>query len=257
MILLKKIKSAYGFFRWEIIKAFRSLQANIDDLTWRPTKPINLDQYLDLQGKRENFQFVQVGANDGITGDRLHSYIKKYGWRGVLVEPVPYLFDRLKNNYCNCENLVFENCAIGKSNGKLLFYSIAEMNKDGERHSQFLGSQVLSLLGSFDKRTLMNHSNLHPQFESFIEEIEVPTITLSELFRKHAILWLQLLQIDTEGYDFEILNRADFSTIKPNIIIFENVHMTRLQYKMLIKKLKRLDYYFYIDSRDTVAVQSL
>ena len=35
------------------------------------------------------FRFVQVGANDGIYGDPLRTYIERHHWRGILVEPSP------------------------------------------------------------------------------------------------------------------------------------------------------------------------
>lgn len=34
-----------------------------------------------------HLRFIQIGVYDGITGDPLHKYIRKFGWREVLVEP--------------------------------------------------------------------------------------------------------------------------------------------------------------------------
>ena len=55
-----------------------------------------------------------------------------------------------------------------------------------------------------------------------LQEIEVPMHTLRYLLEKHRIERVDLLQIDTEGYDFEILKSVDFSMIQPSIIHFEN-----------------------------------
>jgi hypothetical protein len=39
-----------------------------------------------------DFFFIQIGANNGMTGDPIRKYILKYHWRGILVEPQPDIF---------------------------------------------------------------------------------------------------------------------------------------------------------------------
>ena len=57
--------------------------------------------------------FIQIGSNDGKTGDPLYPLVNKYSkYRGLFVEPVPYLFERLVDNYSFRKNLLFENAAI-------------------------------------------------------------------------------------------------------------------------------------------------
>ena len=51
----------------------------------------------------------------------------------------------------------------------------------------------------------------------------VQCVTLEMLFAKHDIQQLDLLQVDAEGYDFEILKTLDFSKIKPRFINYERV----------------------------------
>ena len=48
-----------------------------------------------------DFFFIQVGSSDGITNDPIHDYIVKYKWKGILVEPVEYLFNRLLRTYAS------------------------------------------------------------------------------------------------------------------------------------------------------------
>jgi hypothetical protein len=50
----------------------------------------------------------------------------------------------------------------------------------------------------------------------------VPCVTLEELLTQHAVDAVDLLQIDTEGYDAEILRMIDFDVCKPAIIHFEH-----------------------------------
>ncbi len=48
-------------------------------------------------------------------------------------------------------------------------------------------------------------------------------MTLQQLLDRHQIEHLDLLQIDAEGYDFEILQTLDFSKTKPTFINYERV----------------------------------
>ncbi len=73
-----------------------------------------------------DFFFIQIGSNDGQTGDPIHSYIMKYHWKGILIEPIPFLFKRLKKTYENQNGLIFENIAISEKDGNKIFYRIEE-----------------------------------------------------------------------------------------------------------------------------------
>ena len=44
---------------------------------------------------------MQIGANDGSRFDNINKFIKEFDVNGVLVEPVPYYFDQLKETYSN------------------------------------------------------------------------------------------------------------------------------------------------------------
>src|SRR5574342_485666 len=74
-------------------------------------------------------QVVQIGSNDGITRDPLGRLLrKKKGWKAVLVEPVPYLFERLKKNYGGSNRFTFENVAVNNGE-KACFYWVDESAK--------------------------------------------------------------------------------------------------------------------------------
>jgi hypothetical protein len=50
------------------------------------------------QSKNANrpFYFIQIGACDGKTGDPFFPLVTKFNLSGILIEPVPYLFERMK-----------------------------------------------------------------------------------------------------------------------------------------------------------------
>lgn len=54
---------------------------------WRPDYP-SISAILDHWAmEKEDFSFIQVGANDGYTNDPIYKYVRLYDWTGVLVEP--------------------------------------------------------------------------------------------------------------------------------------------------------------------------
>jgi hypothetical protein len=57
--------------------------------------------YLYFKGKKDGF-FIDIGAYDGITISNTYA-LEKIGWKGICVEPVPEIYDRLiKNRKCEC-----------------------------------------------------------------------------------------------------------------------------------------------------------
>jgi len=68
--------------------------------------------------EKTNFNFIQIGANDGITSDPIYHNITKYKPNGILIEPQREVFNTLINNYKNNENLSFFNFAISDSNSE-------------------------------------------------------------------------------------------------------------------------------------------
>ena len=105
---------------------------------------------------------------------------------------------------------------------------------------QKYGSHIPAI-PSFDKKHLINHGvkNQH------IVSEKVNSITILDLINKHKFNNLDLLFIDTEGYDGKIVN--DFlSTVNTRpIIIFEYIHIDNNVYKNLINKLLKKEYLFF------------
>ena len=65
-------------------------------------------------------QIVQIGSNDGKTGDPLYPLLNSHPeWKALFVEPVPYLFKRLKNSYPDTTRFTFENAAISNTSNAM------------------------------------------------------------------------------------------------------------------------------------------
>ncbi|MEO6741103.1 MAG: FkbM family methyltransferase [Chthoniobacteraceae bacterium] len=165
----------------------------------------------DLMVRRgRSLTFVQIGANDGLIGDPIRRFILEFGWKGVLVEPQPEVFERLRNNYAGSNQLQFERCAIAATNGSAKFYTAREPGAVNGGADTF---------ASFDRRRLESYARMR---NATVEELSVPTMTPAHLLEKYAINGFDLLQIDAEGYDFELIKLFDLGPNGPALIHFES-----------------------------------
>lgn len=88
----------------------------------------------------------------------------------------------------------------------------------------------LSQLSSLKKKRMEELCDQHERMEDaqafYLEHrvVErVNSIPLDQLLRRHGLSSLDLLQIDVEGYDYEILKTLDFDQIRPLFINYERV----------------------------------
>jgi hypothetical protein len=58
------------------------------------------------------FKFVQIGAHDGVRFDDLFRFVTDHDCTGVVVEPLPDAFERLRANYADYPRILPVNKAI-------------------------------------------------------------------------------------------------------------------------------------------------
>ena len=66
-----------------------------------------------------NFDLIVIGACHGFW---LKNDVKKCSNKVLLIEPVKYNFNQLKNRFENYKNIIFENIAISEKNGLIDFF---------------------------------------------------------------------------------------------------------------------------------------
>src|SRR5580704_6695904 len=117
--MLRHLRSAARRFGFEIRKA---PFANFESV---PVFDLALQYLLTTRGSE--LTFIEVGANDGEFNDPLREYIVKFQWRGVLIEPQPDVFERLKLNYAGqSDRLSFENVAISTDTAPIALYRLPD-----------------------------------------------------------------------------------------------------------------------------------
>jgi FkbM family methyltransferase len=192
-----------------------------------------LRMYFEYQDFSE-FYFVQIGANDGVTNDPLHPFVKEHGLRGLMVEPQRNVFNRLQQNYAGFPGLTFANVAISDQTSLPLYYFDEEFAKIYEEE---IGKNATGIT-SMDRehlRTIIRFyyrqfkGNRRPSLEEIDKWIvteEVDCLTLDALLETYAVSRVDLLQIDVEGYDAHIVRMVNFDKIRPKIINFEHKHLS-------------------------------
>ena len=165
----------------------------------------------------DKFGLVVIGAHSGIW---LTSLLEKYKEQNILlVEPVPYNIQLLRQNTSKYKNINIETSAVSNKVGVQKFYYVKPESVKN------LGKHWASGIGSFDKQHILNHKNKRFKVEnSDIEEIEIQYLTFENLVSKYSIISIDMLQIDVEGAEFEILDSIDFKKTLIKKIIFEFKH---------------------------------
>lgn len=168
----------------------------------------------------EEAYLIQIGSNDGKTGDPLYPLLQKNKkWKALFVEPVPYSFEKLKNNYPDTQRFSFENVAINE--GKSMeFYWVNAAAKDALPDLPYWFDQ----LGSFDKQHILKHFD--GALAPFIQTKMLEGINLETLFSRNEVQQISVLHIDTEGYDWKILSQLNLQQFQPMFILFEHHHLT-------------------------------
>ena len=147
--------------------------------------------------------FFQIGTNNGNDNFR-DLVIKNNPDLIILVEPCSILIEQIKKYYNNIQNVHIYNNAI-----------------------YYRNDEIVDLYVSTDKDIITCHGHLSilPMNDwgekKDMPKISAKSITFDEICRIHNITEIELLQIDTEGFDSEIIDMIDFSKYKINNIIYE------------------------------------
>lgn len=156
---------------------------------------------------------LQVGAYDGETNDPV-VHLLRGGWRGVLVEPQPDAAARLRRLHAERPHVQVFEVALDARDGTRPLWSIA-----GD------GPDWLPQLASFSREHLTKHLPYSPAASIRCSTVE--TWTFDTLLARAGDPHVDLLQLDAEGWDWELLQRFDVPRRRPAIVNFEHQHLSR------------------------------
>ena len=198
--------------------------------------------------KAPDFFFVQIGANDGVFVDPIRPFVTRNKVAGLVVEPLHDMYAQLVANYRPYPKVTPVNTAIHATLRSVEMYRV-DPAKGGQLAPWAQG------IGSIKRD---HHVAAGVPTDAMLTET-VSCVTLEELLHEHGVDRIDLLQIDSEGYDAEIIRMIDFQRRKPAIIHFEHGMpsgiMTPAEFKECAGLLIDNGYFIVTEYFDAVAYQ--
>lgn len=138
--------------------------------------------------------FVDIGAYDGIHCSNTY-FFELLGWDGICFEPIPTIFEQLKQNRkCKVSNI-----AISDKNGESEFFCI-------KGYSEMLSG----LADDYPVQHIERINNEMLEHDQEFEYIKVQTLKFNEAVDYSEI---DILSLDTEGSEEKIIRSIDFNKV--------------------------------------------
>lgn len=177
---------------------------------------------------------LQIGANDGESGDPLLALFERHEWHGVLLEPMREPFEALSKRHEGRENIVLVNKALADHDGTLDLFT-AESSRT-------------TLASALPERNVLSKER------RALDITSVGCITFETLMDQYGIERVDLLQIDTEGMDGAIIRSFDLERLRPAIIQLEFYCLPLYERVEVMERLDRNRYAWRFIGRDLLAV---
>jgi FkbM family methyltransferase len=224
---------------------------------WKPA-PNTIQSVLDSYSRtKKGISFIQVGANDGQTKDPIYKYVIRDNWSGLVLEPQKKVFS---------EKLFPK---LGKRS-ELTLLNVAVSNKDEQRtlyKISFSEARWATGLASFLKENIVRRiQDGYVAKQAATEGIQIPATeaemiaeeivicrSFNSLLDEYKMPRVDVLQIDTEGFDFEIIKMFPFTRIKPDVVSFETEHLSESDKTTCFKMLSDLGYKLLHEKCNSVA----
>lgn len=169
---------------------------------------------------------VDVGAHDGKYLSNSWPFIED-GWNAIAIEPLPSVFNVLKNNHRRHKNVVCINKACADTPGKLPLY----IGADGEN------GQMSTLCTDDNEWFRQMRSD---------QSILVDVVTLTSILDEHK--WpsnFGILLVDAEGMDYEVLLGLDFKKYQPRIVVTEEYASNPEKHQKKYDLLRQMGYTYH------------
>ncbi len=178
---------------------------------------------------------LQIGACDGLIADPVRAHIVKHNLAGLLVEPLPDLFDELVAEYrdAGCTRLRFANTAIAGKVGSLTMRRIAPGLHD--LIAPWAKGCATATAGNILSPAVARR--LRPDLADAIAaatiDVEVCCVPFGPLLREQNVERIDVLVIDVEGMELEVLDGYPAWLPLPQVILAEYINLGKVDQRRL------------------------
>ncbi len=178
-----------------------------------------------LGAKRDGF-FVELGACDGLYYSNTLYFERKYGWKGLCIEPNDMYFEKLvANRNCHCSNK--------------LVYSEEGVEVDFSQCDALSGIVINGESGPFTSKTNIVKKNT-TTLAKVLDSVSAPEV-------------IDYLSLDVEGQEYSILSTFPFDKYKFRCMTVEhNAPHIGINNQMKIRGLLEANGYNYVKGNDDV-----
>jgi FkbM family methyltransferase len=198
--------------------------------------------------------FLQIGGMDGKRFDPIYAFVKHYRWKGIILEPLPDLFEALAANYAGTEGVVLVNAALTDRDGEHEMFRV-------QRQAVLDGVVPLwaeGLSSLFPDRNALGgrgvSPDLHAALRRHLQVERVKGLTLRSLAERWPMPRLDLLQVDAEGCELQILRQVDWRVHRPKAIHLEHWALPVEERGELLGMLGQRGYILRMSEADVLAV---
>jgi|688.fasta_scaffold215545_3 FkbM family methyltransferase len=183
-----------------------------------------IEKYLNY----ENGFYLEIGGNDGITQSNTANLEFFRNWSGMLVEPIFYKYNLMKNFR---KKSICLNACVSDKDGEIVKFndvnlmSFVENARKSEEADEFWMSE-----GEKCQNMIRSSYNLE-------------TIMLQTLLDKHNITDIDFFSLDVEGYELQVLQGLNFNIVRPKYILIECTHKDEIFSFMDENKYEMIEFY--------------
>lgn len=177
--------------------------------------------------------YIDIGTNHPVHGNNTFLFYQK-GSKGICVEPNPEVFRVIE--YTRKRDICL-NAGIGTSDNESVNFYV-------------MSSRALSTFIKSEADKYVNENNYGVQ--NIEKIIKIPVIAINSIMRKYFPSGVDVVSLDTEGYDFEILKSFDLENIRPKVFCVETLRYEAngelRKQKEIISYLAESGYFLYADT---------
>jgi FkbM family methyltransferase len=149
-------------------------------------------------GSRSEGFYIDLGSGHPVYDNTSFAFYLQ-GWRGITVEPNPWLAQLSRAVRPRDRHI---EALVGAAAGEATFYLVEELHG----FSTMIGSHAHAARAQFGKRS---------------QAITAPVTTLRELCEQHAPSTFDFLKVDVEGAEQDVICNGDWRKHRPRIVLVE------------------------------------